>query len=84
MAENPVFSMDTMERAATPMSAGNPGFIDSGDATLPDYSNLMAKEKEAEVRHYQCISSQICMHFNCNLSLQPCIIVYYMQDYYQL
>ena len=47
-----MFSMDTLERAATPLSAGNPGFIDSGDAPLPEYSNLMAKEKEAEVRYY--------------------------------
>ncbi len=49
MAENPVFSEDTMEKAATPLSAGNPGFIDSGGAP-PDYSSFMAKEKEAEVR----------------------------------
>ncbi|XP_064384964.1 uncharacterized protein LOC135333878 isoform X2 [Halichondria panicea] len=47
MAENPVFSEDTMEKAATPLSAGNPGFIDSGGAP-PDYSSFMAKEKEAE------------------------------------
>ena len=48
-AENPVFSEDTMEKAA-PLSAGNPGFIGSDDAP-PEYSNFMAKEKEAEVRH---------------------------------
>ncbi len=59
-----------MEKAA-PLSSGNPGFIGSDDAP-PEYSNFMAKEKEAEVRH-----SVIQIYMQLDLLGLCCIMINY-------
>ena len=58
-SENPVFSLDDKLESATPMSAGNPGFLENDYELPPDYTSLAAKEKEAEVSHCLLLHSNI-------------------------